>query len=184
MSTDLMRYLPEFLRDVLEYQQIYGTEDPEFDLVETGIAGIFPEALIMDCSEERIIQWENALGITPQGTLEERRYYILGILNGGDGKLNEELIKKIVYSFTGGDCIVTFADSVILVQIKPPNNGEVYRFPDIERSLKPKVPAHLGLTVERFYSTWGDIKNNFEDWTAVKAMDDWAAVKNYIEEEE
>lgn len=182
MSTNLIRYIPEFVQDVLEYQKIFDAENPECDLLESGIDGIFPESLIMDCSEERIIQWEEALGITPQGSLEGRRYCIRGILNGGDGKLNEALIKKIVYSFTAGDCIVSFANSTILVQVKPPNNGEVFRFPDIERALKPKVPAHLGLTVERFYSTWGDIKTKYADWTTVSALDDWAAVKNWIEE--
>lgn len=182
MSANLIRYIPEFVQDVLEYQKIFNAENPEFDLMGAGIDSIFPESLIMDCSEERIIEWEEALGITPQGSLTERKYYILGVLNGGDGKLNEALIKRIVYSFTGGDCEVSIAASAILVQVKPPNNGELYRFDDIERALRPKVPAHLGLTVKRFYSTWGDIKNNFASWATVSAMDDWRAVKNWIRE--
>ncbi len=181
MSADLLSYLPEFLRDVQEYQQIFSAENPEFDGIGTEIDGIFPEALIMECSEERIKQWEKALDVEAQGTLTERRFYIKGVLNG-KGKLNEETIKEIVRSYTGGEADVSLTNSILRVQVKPPENGEVYRFEDVERTLRPLVPAHLGLVVERFYSTWGDIKNNFADWEVLSAMDDWQAVKEYIEE--
>lgn len=181
MSSDLMRYLPDFLHDVEELKKILSTEDSEIDLLEPDIDEVFPEKLIMECSEERLSQWEQVLGVEPQGTVEERRYYIKGILNS-DGKLNEDKIKDIVASYTGGEAIVTLTGSVIKIQVLPPPNGELYRFEDVERTIKPLKPAHLGLTVERFYSTWGDIKKGFADWAAVKAMDDWQAVKEYIEE--
>ena len=181
MNSGLMRYLPEFLHDVEELKKIFLAEDAEIDIIYSAMDGIFPEKLIMECSEERLNQWEQALGIDPQGTVTERRYYVKGILNG-EGKLNEQKIKDIANSYSGGSAIVSFANSVIRVQILPPSGGEVFRFDDIERNLRPLIPAHLGLTVERFYSTWGDIKANFADWTAVKALDDWEEVKNYIEE--
>ena len=76
--------------------------------------------------------------------------------------------------------MVSFENSVINVKVLPPNNGEVYRFPDVERALKPLVPAHLGLSVMRYYSTWGDIKNNFGSWDTVERSENWNEIKNYI----
>ena len=178
-NSKLIRYIPDFLKEVKEFKVLFAAEDAEVDILYPTIESLYAEALIMSCSEERIREWEKALKIVPQGTLEERRFYIKGILNG-TGKLNEGRIKTIVRAFTGGEAIVTFSESAILVKILPPNNGEIFRFPDVERTLKPLIPAHLGLSVRRFYSTWNDIKTNYADWTSVSEAEDWAAVKNWI----
>lgn len=175
----LIRFLPEFLREVEEFKVLFAAEDFEVDILYPAIESIFAEAMIMYCSEERILQWEKALGIVPQGTLEERRYYIKGILSG-IGKLNEAKIKAIVKAFTGGGALVSFSNSVINVRVLPPDNGELFRFPDVERTLIPLMPAHLSLKVERFYSTWGDVKNNYSSWEAVKQSADWSAIKNWM----
>lgn len=175
----LIEYLPEFLREVMEFKALFETEDYEVDILYPSIESIFAEVIIMYCSEERLSQWEEALNIIPKGTVDERRYYVKSVLRGS-GKLNEEKIKSIVDAFTGGEAIVTFGSSVITVKILPPNNGEVYRFPDVERALKPLVPAHLGLSVLRYYSTWADIKKNYADWNAVSQAEDWKEIRNYI----
>lgn len=179
-QADLIRFVPDFLREISELKAIYSTENPEINALYEVIELVFDDKLIMHCSAERVAQWEKALNIVPQGTLEERRYYIKGVLNGV-GKLNEAKIKEVVRSFTGGESIVTFSDSTINIRVQPPNNGEQFRFPDVERALKPRVPAHLGLNVERYYSTWKDIKNGFGSWNAVKEqLSNWNAVKNWI----
>lgn len=175
----LIEYLPEFLREIKEFKELFEAEDYEVDILYPSIESIFAEALIMYCSEERLSQWERALGVVPQGTVDERRYYIKALLRG-NGKLNEQKIKSIVDAFTGGEAIVSFNNSVIVVKILPPNNGEVYRFPDVERALKPLVPAHLGLSVLRYYSTWGDIKNNYADWNTVSQAESWQIIRDYI----
>lgn len=178
-DSNLIKYIPPFLRKIKEFKAIFDAEDMQINILYPSIESIFAEAIIMYCSEARLIEWEKALGIIPTGTLEERRYYVKAQLRGS-GKLNEAKIKSIVEAFTGGDALVTFANSVIDVKVLPPNNGEVYRFPDVERALKPLIPAHLGLSVVRFYSTWGDIKNNYADWNTVAQATNWSAIKNWI----
>lgn len=176
---NLIEYLPQYLQDIKEFNIIFDSEDIQLDILFPLIESIFNERLIMQCSEERLSQWEKALGATPKGTVEERRYFIKALLRGS-GKLNENKIKSVVEAFTGGETLVSFENSVINVKVLPPNNGEVYRFPDVERALKPLVPAHLGLSVMRYYSTWGDIKNNFGSWDTVKRSENWNEIKNYI----
>lgn len=175
----LINYVPPVYKNFDEFKAIFKAEDGEVNALFSAIDSIFFEDFIMTCSEERISEWEKALHIIPTGTLEERRYFLKAFTRGG-GKLNEEKIKSIVEAFTGGDAIVTFADSTINVRVLAPTNGEVFRFPDVERALSPLVPAHLDLTVERYYSTWGDISENFADWGAVAQLEDWEAVMNWL----
>jgi hypothetical protein len=178
-QSNLIKYLPHFLQEVREFQELFPPIDDEINILFPYIESLFAESIIMYCSEERIKEWEQNLKIIPTGTLNERRLYIKAMLRG-NGKLNEAKIKSIVDAFTGGDAIVTFEDSTIIVKVLPPNNGEAYRFPDVERTLRPLIPAHLELTVVRFYSTWADIKNNFGSWENVASGKDWDEIRNWI----
>lgn len=179
-STNLIEYLPHFLHEVVELQETFRPIDYEIDILFPYIESLYAEAVITYCSEERIRQWEKDLHITPMGTVEERRYFIKAMLRGG-GKLNEAKIKSVVDAFTdGGDARVLFEDSTIIVQVLPPNGGEVYRFPDIERALKPLIPAHLDLSVIRWYSTWDDIATQQTSWESVAQFANWDELKDWV----
>lgn len=181
-SEKMMNYLPRFWHPNLEMIEILKTVGIELDKLVTAYQIIYTDAFILTAEEKRIKEWERDLQIQPTGTLEQRRLFVLSKLRGS-GKLNESKIKNIVSAFTGGyDCIVTFSNSTITVRILPPNNGEVFVFSDIIRTITPRKPAHLGLVVERFYSTWGDIKDQFTSWQDLNdSKTDWNAVKNHIE---
>lgn len=178
----MMNYLPRYWWENVEMKQILQAQGFSIDILLKELQRIFTDAFIMTASEERVSEWELDLEIAPNGrTLEQRRQYVLSKLRGV-GKLNEEKIKGIVYAFTSGGAIVTFSDSTIWVKVLPPNNGGTFLFPDIERTLKPMIPAHLGLNIKRYYSTWGDIRDNFVSWDDVYSYNnDWNAVRNFIE---
>lgn len=178
----MMDYLPPYWHPNLEMQQILQSEGFAIDTLLLELQRIYTDAYIMTASAERIAEWEEDLEIVPNGTLEQRRLFVLSKIRGF-GKLNEHKIQNIVASFTaGGAAIVTFANSTINVKVLPPQNGETFLFPDIERTLKPMIPAHLGLVIERYYSTWQDIKDKFDDWQDVYDHNtSWNAVRNFIE---
>lgn len=176
----MMNYLPDYWHKSAEMQEILESDGIEIAQLLNKARSIYGDSFILTASESRIKEWEQDLKLVPTGTLEQRRLMVLSVLRGA-GKLNEAKIKGIVNAFTGGDSIVTFADSTINIQVMPPNNGEVFLFPDIERSINPRKPAHIGLVVERFYSTWGDIKEQFDSWGELSAEKaDWKAVYNHI----
>ena len=176
----MMNYLPDYWHKSAEMQEILESDGIEIAQLLNKARSIYGDSFILTASESRIKEWEQDLKLVPTGTLEQRRLMVLSVLRGA-GKLNEAKIKGIVNAFTGGDSIVTFADSTINVQVMPPNNGEVFLFPDIERSINPRKPAHIGLVVERFYSTWGDINEQFDSWEDLRtAKADWKAVYNHI----
>lgn len=179
MKTDLISYIPDCLKEVSEFKAITSSEDTEFDILKPSVDSVFAESVIMYCSEKRLEEWEEALNIVPSGTLYQRKLFLKATLRGF-GKLNQKKIQSVVNAFTGGTANVSFEDSTVIVKILPPNNGEVYQFPDVERSLKPLMPAHLKLSVLRYYSTWKDIKNNYASWQAVMESENWRSIRDYI----
>ncbi len=178
---ELIKELPPYWWEIPEMVSIQNALQSELIELESGFDRIIWDTFIDTASEERISQWEKRLSIVPMGSLEQRRLYLKSVIRGF-GKLNEEKIRSIVNALTGGDAIATFEDGVIIVKVLPPNNGSVFLFPDVERSLEPRKPAHLGLRVVRYYSTWGVIANRFADWQEVEEhFDNWSGVKNYLE---
>ena len=132
--------------------------------------------------ESRLAEWENALEIdVPENsTVEERRNVIIAKIRG-QNKFNVSNIKSIVKTFTGGDAEVTVADGVISVKVLPPNNGQLYNQSALVWELKNKIPAHMQLNIERYYSTWGDVKNNETSWQSIRSgYTNWDALKDKI----
>ena len=139
-------------------------------------------AFLFWMDESRLAEWENALEIdVPENsTVEERRNVIIAKIRG-QNKFNVSSIKSIVKTFTGGDAEVTVADGVISVKVLPPNNGQLYNQSALVWELKNKIPAHMQLNIERYYSTWGDVKNNETSWQSIRSgYTNWDALKDKI----
>lgn len=177
--TQLIKYLPLFLQQPALFKTLFRSDGIEIDRLKDSIQIIIDDAYILSATEARVSSWEKALDIVPAGTVAQRKSFIISYLRG-QGKLNEARIKLIVNAFTGGDALVSFANSEILVRVLAPDLGDVYLYPDVERSLKTKIPAHVGLTVQRYYSSWSDVKINYASWADVANLADWKTLKNYI----
>lgn len=187
----LQNYVPDFISSAKEFTKIYETENLELDKAFASIEKTVSDMFILSASSEVITRIENFIGIKGQGTLEQRKYFIISLLAKGS-KLNEKVIKGIANTITGSNCIVTFfgADELdnpypgyglLQVQVLSPDNQKDWRYEDIFRALKPLTPAHIKLLVIKYFSTWEDIKNNFVGWDAVATnMEDWQTIKNYI----
>lgn len=177
----MLNYYPQVIRQIIEFQALMKAEGFEIDFLHSDIELLVNEAYLTTMGEERTGEWEKALGMTYStgDTLQDRRDAIIARIRG-QGKLNTALINAIVSAFTGGTAISYVADSALHVEILPPPTNKVYKFENVERELKRRIPAHLGLFVKRKYSTWGDIKNNFTDWTAVGEKSTWEDVKLWI----
>ena len=139
-------------------------------------------AFLFWMDESRLAEWENALEIdVPENsTVEERRNVIIAKIRG-QNKFNVSNIKSIVKTFTGGDAEVTVANGVISVTVLPPNNGQLYNQSALVWELKNKIPAHMQLNIERYYSTWGDVKNNETSGQSIRSgYTYWDALKDKI----
>lgn len=188
--TKLQDYVPEFIADISEYGQLYGTENEEFDNVHGAIKRFKADAFLVTSSSDAIERREKFIKLNASGTLSQRKSYLI-TKNQKGNKLNEKVIKNIVSTISGAKCIVTFlgADELnnqlsgygmLKVQVLSPDTSKDYKYNDMERAIKPLVPGHIKLLVIKYFALWSDIINNFTDWEAVKAVTDWKAVKEYI----
>ena len=88
MATDrkLIHYLPPFVQEYVEIQEIMKTEQHETDLLWIATEGVFADQFIQDATINGVSRWESMLGISPKGTdtLDERKFRVLS-------KLNQEL---------------------------------------------------------------------------------------------
>ena len=75
----LIAYLPAFMQQFLEMQQIMKANDAEFDRIYGQVEKTLDNAFILDCNAEGIAKFERQLGIVPdmQEDLENRKARVL-----------------------------------------------------------------------------------------------------------
>lgn len=167
-------YWPEVIRKILEFQAIAKSEGFEVDFLKNDIELSVNEAYLTTMGEDRVYQWETALGIvSSEGeSLQDRRDTIVARIRG-QGKLNTTLINSIVGAFTGGTAESYIKDSVLHVEITPPPENKQYKFSNVVQELSKKVPAHLGISVRRNYATWEEVMQNYSSWDAISKLNTW-----------
>lgn len=177
----MIEYYPMVIKKILDFQALINAEGHEIDALKATIVRILDEAYLTTMSEKRIAQWEQILELTHSNTdsLEDRRTAIIARIRG-QGKLNTALINSIVNAFTGGSALSYIKDSVLYVEISPPQDNKQYTFENVVKELSKKVPAHIGLKVIRNYATWGEVRDNFADWNAINQLGTWEDLLLYV----
>lgn len=178
----MLGYYPQVIREIFEFQAIIDAESEQMQAQSDGRDAVMNQSYLPTMGETRIKQWEKALGITPiqDSSLEDRRDTIVARIRG-QGKLNEALISSIVNAFTGGKAKSWVENSTLYVEITPPPGNKQYQFANVEQELNKKLPAHLGLSVNRNHVDWNKIKTTFTTWQNVKdSFDTWEDVYLYI----
>ena len=178
----MLNYLPPFWHENEEMRQILSVHEYEFNEALTESEIIIQDAFILTMSEDRVKQWEKALGLPPNGTLEERRMAVLGYFSV-IAKLTEESIKAMaIRLYDGARARIKFEDSTIKVEVVPlPKNYETQvAFPLLREWIYEKKPCHIALEVERYYTTWGEVKNDFSSWGKVVLQKTWQDVILFI----
>ncbi|MFT4146695.1 MAG: DUF2313 domain-containing protein [Mobilitalea sp.] len=189
-SVNLADDIPDFLQDIMEFNVIYDIENPLLDKLHFDTEKVKNDMFITSSSNDSITRLEKFLKIKGQGTLEQRKSYLISLLQKGK-KLNEQRIKNIANTITGSDCIITFyaADELdnpeqgyglIRVQVLSPDNSKDYRYEDIARALKVLVPGHIKLLVIKYFSTWSDVISEYNSWLEIKGAGEWQTIKDYI----
>lgn len=178
----MLNYYPQVIREIFEFRAIIEAESEQMQAQSDGRDAVMNQSYLPTMGEVRIKQWEKALGITPiqDSSLDDRRDTVIARIRG-QGKLNEALISSIVNAFTGGKAKSWVENSTLYVEITPPPDNKQYQFANVEQELNKKLPAHLGLSVNRRYVDWNKIKTTFTTWQNVKdGFDTWEDVYLYV----
>lgn len=176
---EMLNYYPEVIKIIKEYQALVNAMGFEIDFLKCNFNLSFNDAFLTTMGEERVIQWERALGIVPSddSTLADRRTAITARLQSAF-KLNSNSIDNLVRTMSGYSSASHFKDSCIYVEINTPSGDRTVSFPEIESELLRRVPAHLQLNVTRKYATWRDVKNNLNSWKELyETFPNWDELK-------
>lgn len=180
----LQSYLPAFYRRYEEMTALLATEDVALAAFYEAIPLLITENTLSKANEETIVRWQELLNLAVDGTLDQRRMVVQATLRGY-GDLNEQKIHDIAAAFTQSSqsVVVDFTDTLLRVRVVASADGEVFHFEEIERALRPLIPAHLALSVERSYQTWRDILAPLTDWQALlTSYENWLAIKSILAE--
>lgn len=98
--------------------------------------------------------YEKDLGITGDGTVEQRRA-IVQMLWNNNGKCILDKIKAIVKTFVLDDVDVKFEEGVLKLEFN--NSSFVYAIPQIRSNLTTVKPSHIGLSINDVHSVDTDL---------------------------
>lgn len=179
----MMSYLPMFWHENLEMQQILQSQGFEIDGVDDKGNFIFSESYIMTCSESRLEEWEKWLKIIPNGSVEDRRLTVLAYFSV-IAKLSRTSIKSLVsvlYNGARADVLLRNSTIKVIISPLPEHFDDDLDLSKLLKQLESRKPCHLGVSAERFYTTWGDIRLGFNDWSLLKTdLSNWEKVILYI----
>ena len=145
----LLNYLPPFMQEYIELQEIMAAEQPEFDLLWDAVETALKEQYIHSAEDYGLTHWERILEITPleSDTLDERRFRILTLLNS-DRPYTMRKLEQLLSTFCGEENYQVALEAYSLwVQISQCSESQRTA---IYKMLKKMVPANIWMTLEYF----------------------------------
>lgn len=175
---DLIKYLPLFVAEYKEIQQIMNTENPEFDLLESEKNTVKNNQFINTCCESGAARYEKMLGIVPftSDTLEDRQLRILARFNENVPYTLKSLQNMLnVLCGSGGYKLILSADNykiTIKISLKVKKQAEI-----VSDILERILPCNLLYSVELLFNTWWLLKKH--TWGALKKYS-WKYIKEEV----
>lgn len=151
----LINYLPPYVQEYREMQQITGTEQPEIDNMWIACRNALADQFVLDATENGVKRWEKIVGIIPKDTetLDERKLNVLARLNL---RLPYTLrtLTEMLNVLCGADGYTLKVDeNNYLLIIKLALSNE-HNFSAVENLIRRVVPANL-ITKVGMFNTHG-----------------------------
>lgn len=160
------------------YLQAIGTKLDDF---KEGVQEILDQFFVAS-ADWGLDKWEEELGIISDASKpdEQRRSVIIGKLRG-IGTVTFTMIENMANAYENGIVEVenhpeTYSFNIKLVDVLgiPPN------IEDLQAAIEAIKPAHLAVTYEYTYTTWGDINEAGKTWEQLNTLGlTWEDMKSY-----
>ena len=150
----LIDYLPPYMQEYLEMQQVMNAEQPEFDFLWEAAENALLDQFIMDATEYGVMRWEKMLDITPKDTdtLDERKFRILT-------RLNQELpytmtkLKESLTTLCGADGFsIDLQANLYHIEIKLAI-GHHGNYQEVVDLLTKMIPANMTQYIKLMFNT-------------------------------
>ncbi|WP_068773463.1 putative phage tail protein [Paenibacillus sp. FJAT-26967] len=142
---ELIKYLPQQYRDILEFQKLTAAEDPEFDRLHKAVEQALDDKFVLTASESSIRRWEAQLTIradTSAETLEFRRKRIINRLSTKPPFTERYLQERLDYLLGPGKAIVSIDVQAAILKITA-KLTDAPLFKELAYTIRNVKPANL-----------------------------------------
>lgn len=155
MDRQLIDYLPLFMRDYREIQEVMQTDERELSELWKVLEDLLNNQFIQSAADDGLSRWEKILGILPKNTdtLSERRFRLLVKLNEKlpytFNTINEQL--SVLCGADGYKFILDNNNYVVTVKLELSNKNNCKTVSDYLRKV---VPANMEIIINILYNTY------------------------------
>ena len=150
----LVGYLPDILKEIYEFKQIFKGEEPELSLMFERCDLILDECFIDTLDEYGCGRWEKMLAIAAKDTdtLELRRLRIKAALNGDTPYTMRSLENKLKTLCGEGNFILKYANDIYTLTVGLALAAK-NQFDYLKEVLEEIVPANIVIEIFLMYNT-------------------------------
>ena len=150
----LTGYLPDILKKVYEFKEIFKAEEPELELIFEKADIILDECFIDTLDGYGCARWEKMLAIVPKDTdtLELRRLRIKTALNGDTPYTMRSLENKLKTLCGEGNFVLRYANDIYTLSIGLAL-GVKEQYDYLKQVLEEIVPANIIIEMFLMYNT-------------------------------
>ena len=157
MASDrlLIDYLPPFMQEYQEIQQIMGAEQPEVDSLWENCSKVLDDQFVLSATENGVKRWEKIVGITPKDTdaMDERKFRVLSKLNQELPYTLTRLNESLVVLCGEGNFSIDLQPEKYHIVVKLALSNE-NNYQDVVDLLKKIIPANLTQQVQIMYNEY------------------------------
>lgn len=146
----LIEYLPDFLQDIVDFKELFNTEDQEVEKLLLSINSIVREATVQTAESYGLERYEKIYNIKKIAeTVEARRVNILLRMNSKVPYTFKWLINKLNTTIGESNYSIDMNYDKYTLTI---NVMAIYKniAKDVEKALRQEIPANLILKVDLF----------------------------------
>lgn len=154
MQTNILEYLPDFLKDVKEIVIHARAEEPELAALWQACEDAYADQFLYTMTENGIKRWENMLKISPMGTdtIEDRRFRVINRVNA-QLPYSYRMIEAHLTQMCGADGYkMTYDKATWTLEIRITLTSKK-QFDDVQVMVSEMIPANIVLDVDLLYNT-------------------------------
>lgn len=145
VDTDLMVYLPDWYKEIEEYQQIIAAEKAQAVTLLSNMTAVKGNFFFATMNEGAVAEWERVLGIIPNPateTLEFRRMRLINRLSTKPPFSIRFLRQKLDELIGAGNYVLTVDGSAYTIYIEASASNQGYAI-EVARTINAIKPAHI-----------------------------------------
>lgn len=154
---DMMRKVPDVLKDVREIKALMDTETIEMNLLSAALALYLNNTFVDSADEYGIGRWESILGILPKltDTLDERRFRVLSRINEKLPFTVRSLEQQLATLCGPSGYTVELLHEQYLLKVRVELTAKS-KLEDVRALLNRIVPANMVIDLDLLYNQHSD----------------------------